>query len=280
MPEPAPQSTISVGDIRITYLPDGQAAFAASALMPDVPAETWEAHKQLLDDEGRLITTIGGFLVETPQHKVVVDTGFGPAQVDFPGFGPIGGGKLLDSLSLTGAAPGDVDVVIYTHMHLDHTGWTSRDGELTFANARHVVMSDEWEHWHGSTEGTGPDLESVQKPLEGRIDLTKDGDGVVPGITMMATPGHTPGHASLVVSSGGSRAIILGDTIHCPLQIEEPEWGVVFDADPALARRTREKMLAELEDQGTVGGASHLSEFVFGRIMQGQGKRQWTVAGR
>jgi len=95
---------------------------------------------------------------------------------------------------------------------------------------------------------------------------------------MVSTPGHTPGHTSYVISSGAQRAIILGDTIHCPVQLEEQEWSCAFDVDRAMARASREKLLAELEDPSTVSVGGHFSDFTFGRVMQAQGKRQWVVA--
>jgi fructoselysine-6-P-deglycase FrlB-like protein len=80
------------------------------------------------------------------------------------------------------------------------------------------------------------------------------------------------------VSSGSDRAIILGDVLHCPAQITEQDWGVVFDVDSGLARQTRERLLAELEASETTVAASHFPEAVFGRVLTGEGKRSWTMS--
>jgi hypothetical protein len=86
-----------------------------------------------------------------------------------------------------------------------------------------------------------------------------------------------PDQPVIPISSGSERAIILGDVVHCPVQLEEEEWACVFDVDGALARSTRDKLLAELEGSGTVVGAGHFSDFTFGRIMRAEGKRSWLV---
>jgi glyoxylase-like metal-dependent hydrolase (beta-lactamase superfamily II) len=272
----APQDSISIGDIRITYLPDGEGHIAATGMFPASTEEAWQAHTQWLDEDGRVLTMLGGFLIQTGDRNIVVDLGFGDHSAEFPGFATFVGGRYLDSLKQTGVAQGDVDTVIFTHMHLDHVGWTTTGGSLTFPNARHVAGGAEWAHWqHPDESGVGPNPETVLAPLAPRIDQATDGESVAPGINLLATPGHTPGHLSIVVSSGTDRAVILGDVVNCPVQLAEPEWSVLFDVDPALARRTRENLLAELEGSSTVVAGSHFTESVFGRVVPGQGKRLW-----
>ena len=271
----APQESISVGDIRITYLPDGEGHVAATGMFPASTEDAWEAHTQFLDEEGRVLTDLGGFLIQTGDRNIVVDLAFGDHSVEIPGFATFVGGRYLDSLKQTGVSPGDVDTVLFTHMHVDHVGWATTAGSLTFPNARYVAGEAEWAHWQKPDEsGVGPNLEALA-PLESRIEQAADGDAVAPGINVLATPGHTPGHLSLVVSSGDDRAIILGDVINCPVQIAEPEWSVLFDVDPGLARRTRDSLLAELEGSATIVSGSHFTGSVFGRVLPGQGKRLW-----
>lgn len=277
----ARQQSIDVGDIRITSLPDGEAHFSPTGMIPNSDEATWQAHPGLLDDDGWYVTTLGGFLVETGDRKIVVDLGFGHVQVEVPGFARAAGGALLDSLRQAGVSPGEVDTVVYTHLHSDHTGWTTTgdDHALTFANATHYIGSDaEWRFWQENPETAfAPDPVSVSGPLEARVQTAGDGRSVAPGVDLIATPGHTPGHQSVVISSGSARAVILGDVLHCPLQISTPEWGVVFDVDPELARRTRQRQLAELEGTDTSVACSHFPEAVFGRILPGDGKRLWSV---
>jgi hypothetical protein len=81
----------------------------------------------------------------------------------------------------------------------------------------------------------------------------------------------------VVISSGTERAIILGDVVHCQVQLEEEEWACVFDVDPGLARSTRDNLLAELEGSDTVMAGGHFSDFTFGRVMRAEGRRMWSV---
>lgn len=273
----APVESLNVGDIRITYLPDGDARMAPTVVFGSSDQALWDAHQEYLDEDGNLLASIGGFLIETGERKLLVDLGFGDVVAPFPPVGTFRGGRFLDSLKQTGVAPAEIDTVVFTHLHLDHVGWTTRAGALCFPNAAHLAGAGEWDFWRGVTDAglaaVGPDPEAVQAHLVERIDGVGDGAAIAPGVTALATPGHTPGHISVVVSSGTDRAIIMGDTAHCPLQFDEADLAVMFDVDPALARRTRERITAELESEGTIGADGHFAGTVFGRLMPGAGKR-------
>ena len=99
---------------------------------------------------------------------------------------------------------------------------------------------------------------------------------VAPGVTAVQTPGHTPGHLCVVVSSAGQRALLLGDAVTCPVQLDEPTWHSIGDAGPELANRTRERLWRELEGEDVTGTGAHFPELRFGRVLQGNGKRWWT----
>jgi len=278
--ESAPQDSIAVGDIRLTFLPDGEAHFSPTLIFPASNEAAWQAYRGLLDNEGRYVTTLGGFLIETGTRKIVVDLGLGDVSLAIPEFVWARGGCLLESLEQAGVSPQEVDTVIYTHMHSDHAGWTTSGEEcaLTFANARHLVGRGEWEFWRDNPDAAfAPDAESVLSPLAGRIDTASDGQVIAPGVNLRATPGHTPGHQSVIISSGSARAVILGDVLHCPAQIVEPEWSVPGDVDPDLAHRTRDRLLAELEGSETIVGCGHFPGAVFGRVLHGVGKRSWQL---
>jgi len=275
--QPSPQSSINVGDIRITYLPDGEGHVSPTGFYPASTQEGWEAHRQWLDDDGFVLAMVGSFLIETADRKLIVDLGFGDTSFHVPDFAHFEGGRFMDSLKQAGVTPEQVDTVVYTHMHVDHVGWTVSGDGLTFATARHISGESEWAHWQKPDEsGVGPNPDAILA-LASRIDHVDDGAVIAPGVNVMATPGHTPGHLSVVVSSGADRAVILGDVANCPVQITEPEWSVLFDVDPALARQTREHVLAELEGTATVVADGHFPESVFGRVIPGEGKRLWQI---
>jgi glyoxylase-like metal-dependent hydrolase (beta-lactamase superfamily II) len=281
--EPASLQTIRVGEIAITYLPDGEGHFVPDALFPASEADAWEQHAELLDDDGRYVATVGAFLIRTKDRTLVVDLGAGVMEFDEPGFGHGTCGRLPESMRQAGVDVADVDTVIYTHLHADHCGWTTGPGAaLTFPNARHVIGdSSEWEFWRANGDlPFAPPAEVVLDPLEDRVEAASDGQIVAPGVTLLATPGHTPGHQTVVISSGADRAVILGDVMHCPLQVSTPEWGVLFDVDADMARRTRERMLSELEGEDVDVGCCHFPEAAFGRIVRASGRRTWRPVAR
>jgi glyoxylase-like metal-dependent hydrolase (beta-lactamase superfamily II) len=276
--QPAPTCSIQVGDIRVTYLPDGEGRASATLTFPSSNEALWAAHPEYLDEDRKWLASIGSFLIETGDQKILVDLGFGDLEVPVPAVEAVfRGGRLLDSLKQTGVSPDDIDTVLFTHLHLDHVGWTSQAGSLTFPKARYLAGTGEFDFWDAMDDpaaNAGPDPVAVQAPLRGRIETIRDGQVVAPGVNAMATPGHTPGHVSYVISSGADRAIILGDAIHCPLQFEEAEMSIIFDVDPTLARRTQEKIAVELEGSRTIAANGHFSDAVFGRVLPGQG-RKW-----
>lgn len=278
--QPSPLQTIEVGDVSITYLPDGKGHFVPSGMFPASTPEAWADHERWLDGDGRYVVTIGAFLVRTGGRNVIVDLGLGAdVDIEIPDFATAQSGKLLDSLASAGLRPGDVDTVVYTHLHSDHAGWTSGpDAALTFPNAEHVIGSSaEFEFWRAHADAPfAPPAETVLDPLENRLTTASDGHSVAPGVTLRATPGHTPGHQTVIVSSGTERAVIMGDILHCPVQLVEPEWSVLFDIDAAMARATREKLLDELEGTDTAVACGHFPEAAFGRIIRGEGKRYWS----
>jgi glyoxylase-like metal-dependent hydrolase (beta-lactamase superfamily II) len=107
-----------------------------------------------------------------------------------------------------------------------------------------------------------------------RIHLVDHDTAVVPGVDVTMTPGHTPGHLSVVVSSGVHRALLLGDAITCPVQLDEPTWHALGDLDPRLAAQVRERLFRELEDENTLGAGAHFPELQFGRVLTGE-MRRW-----
>ncbi|MFC0040593.1 MBL fold metallo-hydrolase [Actinomadura rayongensis] len=267
MVQPAARAAVRLGDTTVTFLPDGHARVVPAAAFPASGPDGWARHAAYLDPDGRLPISIGSFLVRTPGRAILVDLGLGAVDFAVPGLASFRGGALLDALAAEGLRPDEIDTVVYTHLHHDHVGWTSRDGRLTFENARHLVAADEWKRWHGTSEAIGPDPDAVQAPLADRIAFVADGEDIAPGLRVLATPGHTPGHLSLVVTGGDRRLIILGDVMHCQVQVSESAWAFRFDDDPEQAAATRERLLRELEDERTLVAGGHFAGTVFGRVL-------------
>jgi glyoxylase-like metal-dependent hydrolase (beta-lactamase superfamily II) len=172
-------------------------------------------------------------------------------------------------------APDEIDLVVCTHLHLDHAGWLVHEGAPYFSRATVRYGAGDWDRF---VEDAPPDdrIADGMRLLwdAGRLDPI-DGDMVpiAPGVTARFTPGHTEGHYSLVIASGDERLFLLGDAVECPLQVTEDEFNAWSDVDPALARRTRETMWRELEGTEVQVGAAHFPGLQVGRILAGNGKR-------
>jgi len=126
--------------------------------------------------------------------------------------------------------------------------------------------------------GQNPEAGSVRKlsPLADRLEPFSGDTSVAPGITVSHAPGHTPGSAVIVVADGTERAVLLGDVVHCPVELMENEWEAVVDVDPALARLTREALAKELEGGDVPVAAAHFPGLRFGRLLAGTGQRHWS----
>jgi len=248
-----------------------------------------------VDDAHSPLGIVQAFVIEIGGKVVVLDGCVGDDKdlpVD-PGWSHQKTG-FLGRFEEAGFDPARVDLVLSTHLHLDHVGWdTSWDGSAwvpTFPNARHVLARAEVEYWRGEHD-TPEELpedqesmefllalfrqtqarvwdESVQPVIDaGLVDVVDTPLEVLPGITLIPTPGHTPGHISVHVRSGDADAFIGGDAFHHPSQIARPEWSSPLDIDAAEGVTSRRAVLKELGDSSTIFVGSHFSSPSHGRIV-------------
>jgi glyoxylase-like metal-dependent hydrolase (beta-lactamase superfamily II) len=263
---------VQVGNLVIEPVHDGVARERATTLLRYTgPADDpWAPHRRFLDDDGVLELALGGFLVRTGDRVVLIDAGVG--HIDNPKYEA---GALLQSLAGLGVEPGGVTDVVFTHLHFDHVGWATRRGEVVFPRATYRCHAADWDHF---VAGPSPEAGSVRKlsPLAERLELFDTDATLAPGIDVRHAPGHTPGSVVVVVSSGEDRAVLLGDVVHCPVEMMEDEWQMVFDVDPSLAARTREALARELEGTDVPVAAAHFPGLRFGRLLPGKGRRGWT----
>jgi len=276
---PTTAKPITIGNVKIQPLLDVDARAPMTLLFPDVPKEAWEPYHEYFADDGiTAVLSISSFVVRSGGKTVLVDTGIGAKDRPF-----FPNGRLPDALAEAGVRAEDVDIVLATHMHIDHIGWhTTRVGsELrpTFPNARHMFARAEWEYW------TAPDVANAKGnehivdsalPLEGRaaIDLVDGEQAITDDLTLIPTPGHTPAHVSVGIVSEGEAGIIWGDVCHHPAQVTEL-WSPMFDMNPALARESRERLLQRIEDERRLVLAGHFAHPGVGRIVRVEGRRYW-----
>jgi glyoxylase-like metal-dependent hydrolase (beta-lactamase superfamily II) len=252
-------------------------------LHPDAPprrgeaGEDWSERREFLDADGRIEHGLGGFLVRSGEHVVLVDTGVGPNQIG--PYGPynrvIAGGELPDRLRDLGVDPAEITDVLLSHLHPDHYGWATANDASLFPNATFRCHALDWQHFVVTPGDAIAGFSKELLALEDRL-VTWDHDGpVLPGIDAQLAPGHTPGSTILVLSSGTSRGVLLGDVVHCPVELVEDEWASLGDVDPALAQRTKVALARELEGTGTPVAGPHFPGMRFGRLLTGEGRRNW-----
>src|SRR3954452_13475694 len=257
-----------VGDLEILPVLDGVARFPISDPFLNMPEEAWLPHRQFLTSDEEVELALGGFVVRSGDRVVLIDTGVG--RVDYP---PFHGGAFLPSLAAHGISPDDVTDVVFTHLHFDHVGWATQQGSVVFANATYRCDERDWGHF------VGPDPGATRKlnPLADRMDMWDASGPILPGIDAMVAPGHTPGSTIMVVSSGTARALLLGDVVHCPVELLDEEWAGMGDVDPELAKRTRNAMARELEGSDVPAAAAHFPGLQFGKLLAANGKRRWVI---
>jgi glyoxylase-like metal-dependent hydrolase (beta-lactamase superfamily II) len=195
----------------------------------------------------------------------------------------IEGGRLPASLRALGVDPADITDVIATHLHFDHIGWVSDRGEPFFPNATLRCASADLDFFmHERQERFMamlfdlPETEERLAPVVDRIETWDSDTNLFPGVDVRLAPGHTPGSSVVVLSDGAARAMLLGDMVHCPLELSDDEFDLLVDVDMELAQRTRVAYARELEGGDIPVAASHFPELRFGRLLPGEGRRRWT----
>jgi glyoxylase-like metal-dependent hydrolase (beta-lactamase superfamily II) len=210
--------------------------------------------------QGNLILRICSFIVDTGAHRIIIDACVGNEKTRHNQKWNGMKTDLYDRITAAGYHPDSITEVICTHLHDDHCGGCTRKNEHgewvpVYRNATHIYARTEFEHWR-VTPYKDDDLvfqDSVKPVMDaGLAQLVNSEYQVAAGISLFPTPGHTPGHVSVLISSRDKQAIITGDMIHNPLQIAEPTITSIFDSDSAKAVQTRLAFLKKWTDGKTV----------------------------
>jgi glyoxylase-like metal-dependent hydrolase (beta-lactamase superfamily II) len=198
--------------------------------------------------------------IDTGDHKILIDTGCGE------GFQATAG-HLVTNMAAEGVAPSDIDRIILSHGHIDHVvGAFDPRGQPVFPNARFIVSEREWEHWltpPGDNELHNMFFAPARKnlvPARDRFTLVKGGAEVLPGIKLIAAPGHTPGIVMVEITSDGEKLLCIGDIIHAEREFIQPDYLSALDVTPAQALTTRASVLSDVARSGVFIFACH---FVF-----------------
>lgn len=257
---------LRIGSTEIIALADGEGPFFSprTEAFPEATATQWAQADRYdpgaVDAEGRWRLQFRAYAIRGDQGLTVVDAGIGPADGPASSWAPVPG-ALPQSLAAAGIDPADVDTVVLTHLHTDHVGWavvtetavptvggakdsnaSTSDRRPYFPNAEYLLQRAEFD----ALDALNPQLrETLTDPLEaaGRLRLL-DGDTVLRTGRAVATPGHTPGHQSVLVADGREQVLVTGDLLVHALQLLHPDLAYSHETDPEAARHSRERMLA------------------------------------
>lgn len=256
-----------VGNVDVIALIDNVRTYPAAVVYPQA-GDALARFAGYMDSDGGIALNFAAFVVRDGATTVLVDTGWGPEL----------NGRLLAELAEASVSPDDIDIVTFTHLHGDHTGWNidRATGRQLFSRARYLVPRGDWDHYAATT----PPQDSFTRdmlPLQAaaRVELI-DGEYILSSaVTSLPTPGHTPGHTSFMITSGSEHGCILGDVVISMIDAEMPSLQTAFDADHTMARATRVATIARLAANKALVGASHLAVPGFGRLSVEGGSSRW-----
>ena len=239
-----------MGRVTVTALRDARGPYVTwESAFPAATQRDWvkarAADPGAFADDGRWQLEFRAFLIRSAARTTLVDVGIGPESAPAQGWAPVPG-NLPAVLSAEGVALSDVDTVVLTHLHSDHCGWAvTPDGDPMFPNARYVLQQDEVE-WV-----TDEIASYVVRPLrkagvlhevsgETTLNTLRTGERT----TVVPTPGHTPGHQSVVIENGSRQLVVTGDVLVHAVQLVSPAVSYIYEENPDQARETRVALLA------------------------------------
>ncbi len=267
-----------IGKVRITRVIEMEVAGGTRFILPqatrDVVKDIGWLIPHFADEEGNLIMSIHALVVETPEHKIVVDTCIGnDKQRSIPTWTNLQL-PFLDDLKTAGYDRMEIDTVMCTHLHVDHVGWNTMlvDGEWipTFPNARYLLGREEYEYWSQADAdelNQGVMGDSVNPVFDaGLVDLVDMNHRICDEVYLEPTTGHTPGHVSVHIESEGEEALITGDCIHHPCQIEKLDWSSSADYDAEASKVTRQALMDKYADQDILIIGTHFATPTAGHL--------------
>lgn len=279
-----------VGNTRVVKVVEGISDFEITQILPDASPEKLAVISDWLEPhylKGNLAQlSIHSFVIKAAGKNILVDTCVGNDkdrdpykmwhQLSTP---------FLKDLEAAGFAREDIDVVLCTHLHVDHVGWNTMlvDGQWlpTFPNARYLIAKKEWQYWSQAENQLLSDkvlADSVQPLFDaGLVDLVEANHQICPEVYFIPTPGHTPGHISVKIDSLGEQAVITGDMFHHPSQIYYPKWKDAFDTDDEMAHATRAGFIEEYSDTSVLILGTHFPEPSGGHIVTDSASNKFKV---
>ncbi len=272
---------IRVGNVEVVPLCDGWAPLPLSREAPGHKVD-WSAEREAYPwafgpaGDGTWAWHVHAFLLRLDGGVVLVDSGIG--HLGRPPYDVTG--RIDDQLRAGGVGPADVRHVIHTHLHSDHAGGACLpDGEPRFPNAVHHVHPADWAFFAAADDPEDFQGRTAMRRLEelGMLDLDPEDREVAPGVRVMHSPGHTPGHRSVLLAAGTLSMLFTGDLLHLPIQVAHPDWPSNHDEEPELSVASRIGLLTRARNERWGVAVSHFGQ-PFGDVI-GEGRRQrWDSA--
>jgi glyoxylase-like metal-dependent hydrolase (beta-lactamase superfamily II) len=262
----------TVGRVKITKIVELETIGSTRFILPLASNDEIRRLRWLIPhfatEEGRLKMSIHSLVVETPSRRIVVDTGLGNDKEGrtVPTWNNRKG-DFLETMTEAGFPPASIDTVLCTHLHVDHVGWNTRlvGGQWvpTFANARYVFGKTEYEYWrdyHDEADKVAVFNDSV-KPIvsAGKAELVASDHRLTDEITLIPTPGHSPGHMSILITSDGETGLLTGDVAHHPCQMAHLDWSSTADFDSVQSAATRRDLFSRFADTPTLTIGGHFN---------------------
>ena len=273
-----------IGGVKVSRVVEMEVTGGSRFILPDATRDACRSYRWMfphfMDDAGNLVMSIHALVVDTGARRIVVDTCIGnDKERDIPTWSHLQTSFLAD-LEAAGYPRASIDTVLCTHLHVDHVGWNTMlvDGEWlpTFPNARYLVGETEWRYWDDRDPGTQVLADSVRPVIDaGLVDFVPVDHRVCDEVWLEPTPGHTPGHVSVRISSGGEDALITGDCIHHPCQMTRTDWCSSADSDQAQGRETRESLLERMAGTDVLMIGTHFATPTAGHVKRREGGGYW-----
>ncbi|MFK8021336.1 MAG: MBL fold metallo-hydrolase [Pseudomonadales bacterium] len=277
-----------IGKVKITRIVEGEST-GPMFVLPDATPENIKAipwlRPHFADEKGNCIVSIHALVLDTPTHTILVDTCLGnDKERAIKMWGHLQT-KFLHDLRAAGYPPESIDTVLCTHLHTDHVGWNTQlvNGEWipTFTNADYLFGAKEWEYTNEQRSNPMYEefiVDSIQPIIDaGLAKFVEMDEGVCEQVRLEPTPGHTPGHVSVCIESEGEKAVITGDFLHHPCQMQEPYWECVADWDTPMAQRTRVEKLGEYADSNVLVFGTHFATPSAGRVVRSEDRFRFEV---
>lgn len=267
--EPQTIAGIEVIPLRDAVGPMGEAIRKPLDVMfpggtPEIWANTRATAPEAFGPDGEWILNFHCFLLRIPNGStVLVDTGLGGTDSPAASWAPVPG-RLNAALNEVGLAPADVDVVVLTHLHSDHASGAVLNGAPAYPNARYLVQQSELE-WLADSSAN-PLVTQTVRPLQaaGALDVVEGAAHLSPDVEIVPTPGHTPGHQSVIIDD--HRLVVAGDVVLHPVQLADESVRYLYDEDPVTAAKTRSELLGRIRDRDGILAAPHLpAPFTYGK---------------